>query len=201
LTLPELDPFARRIADAIGSNRGIRVPVSALWEAAAAADLGFIGDPDGRIKLLAAIHAIAAEGAITIPTSNSSWDNGARPALPRWVAKEQPDRTARIAARDEVRRALSRARLHVAVRGNARRQAWLDALTQGGTLTKIAGSDSVRALDEALRVLAVLPVDPAVARPVLAARLTRSSQGLDDDTPPSRLILREIGRAAWRARV
>ncbi len=192
LTLPELDPFARRLADAIGVFRGVRVPITALWEAAAAADLGFIGDPDGRVRLIAAIHALAGEGVITIPSSNSSWDNGVRPALPRWVSKELPDRALRLAAREELRGALSRARLHVAVRGNAQRQAWLDALSQGGTLAKIAGSDSVRSLGEALRVLAVLPIDPAVARPVLATRLTRSSHGLDDDTPTSRLILRAL---------
>ncbi len=166
--------------------------MTALWEAAAAADLGFVGDPDGRVKLLGAIHALAGESVIAIPTSKSSWDNGVRPALPRWVSKELPDRALRLAAREEVRGALSRARLHVAIRGNAQRQVWLDALSQGGTLTKIAGSDSVRALDEALKVLAVLPIDPAVARPVLATRLTRSSHGLDDDTPTSRLILRAL---------
>jgi uncharacterized protein (TIGR02679 family) len=192
LTLPELDPFARRLADAIGVFRGVRVPIAALWEAAGAADLAFIGDPDGRIKLLGAIHALVAEGVITTPSSNSSWDNGVKPALPRWVAKEQSDRAVRIAAREEVRRALSRARLHPAVRGNAQRQAWLDDLSHGGTLAKIAGSDAVRALDEALRVLAGLPIDPPVARSVLATRLTRSSHGLDDDTATSRLVLRAL---------
>jgi uncharacterized protein (TIGR02679 family) len=195
LTLPELDPFERRLADAIGGFRGVRVPITALWDAAAAADLGFIGDPDGRIKLLAAIQALAGESVIAIPISKSSWDNGVRPALPRWVSKEVPDRALRLAAREEVRRALSRARLHVAIRGNAQRQAWLDALSQGGTLTKIAGSDSVRALDEALKVLAELPIDPPVARSVLATRLTRSSHGLDDDTATSRLVLRALSLA------
>jgi uncharacterized protein (TIGR02679 family) len=192
LTLPELDPFACRLADAIGVFRGVRVPITELWTAAAAADLGFVGDPDGRIKLLDAIRALAEAGVITVPKGDRAWDAGARPALPRWVAKEVPDRAVRIAARDEVRLALSRARLHAAVRGNTRRQAWLDDLSRGGSLSKIAGSDSIRSLDEALRVLAVLPIDPGVARPVLATRLTRSSHGLDDDTPTSRLVLRAL---------
>jgi uncharacterized protein (TIGR02679 family) len=190
--LPELDPFARRLADVIGLSRGVRIPIAKVWEAAAAADLGFVGDPDSRLRLRVGLDALVKVGLITLPKGDAGWDSGSRPALPRWVSRERPDRAERIAARDAVRRALDRARFHRAVRGNTQRQAWLDGISHGGVLAKIAGSESIAALDEALRVLAELPLEPAVARSVLATRLTRSSHGLDDDTPTSRLILRAL---------
>jgi hypothetical protein len=88
VTIPaELSTLAAALHATVRASRRARVPLEDLRRAARAADLSFIGSPDARERLLAAIRELEAAGAITLPRGASGWEAAPRPALPRWVSR------------------------------------------------------------------------------------------------------------------
>lgn len=93
----ELSTLAAALHAKVRASRRARVPVEDLRQAALAADLSFIGSPDARERLLAAIRELEAAGEITLPRGANGWEALPRPALPRWVARPATTKPTRAA--------------------------------------------------------------------------------------------------------
>ncbi len=97
MTIPaELSRLAATLHATVRVSKRARVPLEDLRQSALAADLSFIGSPDARERLLAAIRELEAAGAITLPRSANGWEAVPRPALPRWVCRPAAARPARV---------------------------------------------------------------------------------------------------------
>ena len=94
MTIPaELSALAATLHNTVRACRRTRVPLEDLRQAALAADLSFIGSPDGRERLLAAIRELEAAGEITLPQGANGWEAVPRPALPAGLpAPPRPSR-------------------------------------------------------------------------------------------------------------
>ena len=80
MTIPaELSTLAATLHATVRASRRARVPLEDLRQAALAADLSFIGSPDARERLLAAIRELEAAGAITLPRGANGWEAAATP--------------------------------------------------------------------------------------------------------------------------
>jgi Uncharacterized protein conserved in bacteria C-term(DUF2220) len=97
VTIPaELSALAATLHNTVRACSRTRVPLEDLRQAALAADLSFIGSPDGRERLLAAIRELEAAGEITLPQGANGWEAVPRPALPRWVARPAAAQPVRV---------------------------------------------------------------------------------------------------------
>jgi hypothetical protein len=97
VTIPaELSTLAATLHVTVRACKRARIPLEDLRQAALAADLSFIGSPDARERLLAAIRELEAAGAITLPRGANGWEAAPRPALPRWVARPAAAEPARV---------------------------------------------------------------------------------------------------------
>jgi CRP-like cAMP-binding protein len=87
MTTTDLSMLAATLRATVRASRLARIPVEDLRQAALNSDLSFIGSPDARERLLAAIRELEATGQITLPRGRNGWESLPRPALPRWVAR------------------------------------------------------------------------------------------------------------------
>jgi uncharacterized protein (TIGR02679 family) len=98
-------------------------------------------------------------------------------------------RAERAAARDSLRVARSELATHPALHHHPELAPWVDALDARGLLAAVPGLPPPARL--ALDVLAQLPAD-GVNRAELAHRVIGDAHALDDDAPPTRLVLAGI---------
>ena len=87
MTAAELSALAMALNATVRASRRARVPLEDLRQSAIAADLSFVGSPDSRERLLAALRELQVAGVITLPRGSKGWEPLPRPALPRWVAR------------------------------------------------------------------------------------------------------------------
>ena len=82
-----IDPLVAALAATVAEYRVRRVPLTALRAAFARHDPTGVTSSDSRVRLLAAVTALAHAGTVTVPKSARLFESHLLPALPMWVER------------------------------------------------------------------------------------------------------------------